>query len=601
MSRWISAITVLAVASLLAVTAPIAIAGEFIVSALSAVIWALASIGFGGAVLRRGSLVEAFAFGAGAIGLLIGLITMVYGITIPILCLVALIGLLGWFRKGELEHPRIPLYAIAGCAVWLIVGIIDAIAVPVDTDEVYQHLAIPSQLLSEGVLFGGFENPDSSRPLPLHMLWSGPLALGGFAAVKSFNLLFTVSLLMLVWKVASDRKASPTLAVAVLLGSFTFVREFGLAHNNIPTALWCLLALQAGINDNRWRMSAFSGMALAAKYTSAPVIVGIYLFWGLRSVHRAGIKSSLLVLLGLTSLALAWLAPWWINNAAQGFHPLFPYVGWPTHEFMMLEKYGMGRTLTDMLMLPWNITVHGDPTSFEFLGRVSPVFLLLMPAALFYGIKDRSPFLFVGSVGFIGWALGPHWLRYLIPAAPFIAIGVAEGFSKLTVGPRWAIALAWFVGLPSNLSPWVDGLMDKVNSIADEAAEVELLAQELSAWPAVDWINNETPVDAKVALLFSWPRAHLERQWTLGSVEDHIPTRTHLELHGDMALTQLRNSGVTYVLRGDVNFIHQTYPFMSESEFQESFVAPELALDELLLRDAVLVFEQGRYSVWRLL
>jgi hypothetical protein len=106
-----------------------------------------------------------------------------------------------------------------------------------------------------------------------------------------------------------------------------------------------------------------------------------------------------------------------------------------------------------------------------------------------------------------------------------------------------------------------------------------LLASEISSWPAVEWINNETPLDAKVALLFSWPRAHLQRAWTLGSVEDHIPTRTHLERYGDRALIQLRNSGVTYVLRGDIHFIHRTYPFMSESEFQESFVAPERSLE----------------------
>ena len=601
MNRWISTITVIAVAGLLSVTAPMVVAAELMVSALSALIWAISAVGVGGSVLRRASLVEAFAFGSGLMGVVIGVIAMVFGLTVPILCGVVLLGLFGWLRKGEVEMPSLPLYAVVGVAAWLLVGLVDATSVPVDTDEIYQHLAIPSQLLSGGALFGGLENPDSSRPLPLHMLWSGPMALGGFAAAKLFNLLFSLGLLLQVWKVAQHRKASSALAIGVLLGSFTFVREFGLAYNNIPTALWCLLALQSGIRDNTWRMAAFSGMALAGKYTAAPVVVGIYLFWFLRSTRRSGLSPSVQRVFVLTVAALVWLVPWWVNNVTQGLHPLFPYVGWPTHEFMMLEKYGMGRSPLDMLLLPWNITVHGDPTTFEFLGRVTPVVLLLLPAALFHGIKDRSPFLFVGAIGFVGWAIGPHWLRYLIPVAPIVAIAVAEGFSKLPRLPQYAIILAWFVGLPSNISPWVDGLKEKAHSIVSEEAELELLESEISSWPAVEWINNETPLDAKVALLFSWPRAHLQRAWTLGSVEDHIPTRTHLERYGDRALIQLRNSGVTYVLRGDIHFIHRTYPFMSESEFQESFVAPERSLDALLLRDAVLVFEQGRFSVWRLL
>ena len=601
MNRWISTITLVAVIGLISATAPVAVAGELMVAALSALVWALSAVGVGGAVLRRGTLVEAFAFGSGLLGIVIGVIVMFFGISASVLCGVGLLGLVGWLRKGELELPELPLYAVAGTAVWLVIGLIDASSVPVDTDEVYQHLAIPSQLLSEGVLFGGLENPDSSRPLPLHMLWSGPMALGGFTAVKLFNLLFTVALLLQVWKVAVQRKSSPVLAVGVLLGSFTFVREFGLAYNNIPTALWCLLALQACLEDKRWRMAAFSGMALAGKYTAAPVVVGIYLVWLFRSHRRGGLRSSIITVAALTAAALAWLLPWWINNATQGLHPLFPYVGWPMQEFMMLEKYGMGRSAMDMLLLPWNITVHGDPTTFEFLGRVTPVALLLLPSALYFGVKNRSPYLFVSVVGFVGWALGPHWLRYLLPVAPIIAIAAAEGFSKLPKGPMYAIGLAWFVGLPSNLSPWIDGLSERAASVISEDAEQELLSSDISSWPAVEWINNETPLDAKVALLFSWPRAHLERRWTLGSVEDHIPTRTHLELYGDRALTQLRNSGVTYVLRGDIHFIHRTYQFMSESEFHENFVAHERALDALLIRDAVLVFEHGRFSVWRLL
>ena len=86
----------------------------------------------------------------------------------------------------------------------------------------------------------------------------------------------------------------------------------------------------------------------------------------------------------------------------------------------------------------------------------------------------------------------------------------------------------------------------------------------------------------------------------LGSVEDHVPTRHLLFSRGDQSLAWLRAQGVTHVLAGKVHFIRKSYPFLDEETFEEQFVAAEAQLDALLLAEATLVFESGRYGVWRL-
>jgi len=377
----------------------------------------------------------------------------------------------------------------------------------------------------------------------------------------------------------------------------------GLAYNNLPTALWCLLALDNALEDKPRRMALFSGMALAAKYTAAPVVAGIFLAW----IFQKGL-SAFPKVLAWTGLALCIVAPWWIRNLAQGQHALFPYAGWESESvrFMMLEKYGMGREVLDLFALPWNLSVHAQTDSFVFLGRVTPAGLLLLPAGLFLALKNNKALWIAAGVSFVGWALGPHWLRYLLPAAPILALALSSGFIMLSTWARWAIYAAFLLGLPANLGPWANDLSVKGPAAFGQQSREAFLQERVRGWSAVDWINQNSPEEAGVALLFAWPKAYVERPILLGSVEDHIPSRVHLDREGDQALQVLKKAGVSHVLVGGIcdgckNFLHKSYPFLSEAQFEDQFRRPEQQLHSLLLKEATKVFESGKYSVWRLL
>ena len=139
-----------------------------------------------------------------------------------------------------------------------------------------------------------------------------------------------------------------------------------------------------------------------------------------------------------------------------------------------------------------------------------------------------------------------------------------------------------------------------------EAKTQAFLHDEIRGWEAVDWVNQHTPEDARVAMLFSWPKLYLERAAVLGSVEDHVPSRVFLERHGEQSLQKLKSSGVTHLVvagacDGCKNFLAKSYPFLSSSEFEEQFREPENLLRSLLIDDAAKVFESAKYSVWRLL
>ena len=206
----------------------------------------------------------------------------------------------------------------------------------------------------------------------------------------------------------------------------------------------------------------------------------------------------------------------------------------------------------------------------------------------------------IAVAGLLLWSLGTQWLRYLVPLMPIAALVASAGLARL---PRWAmapVALCWLLGMPGNLRP--------VTATAQEQAAVALgletqevfLERQLTAWPAIHWINEHSPADARVALLYSWQAALLERPWVLGSVEDHVPTRHFLALHGDQALDELRSAGVTHVLTSRVNFLHKSYTFLEKDAFLLQFELPEQQLEQALAINAVLMFEHGRHAVYKL-
>jgi hypothetical protein len=393
----------------------------------------------------------------------------------------------------------------------------------------------------------------------------------------------------------------------VLLSCGSVVQEFGLASNNLPTAICVLAALDAALSGRARALAIGAAAALSCKYSAGAPIAAVFLVAALPWKTR--------FLVGLSALAL--VAPWWIRNLAEGLHPLFPFAGWPHPEgsgatapmrFFFLEKYGAGRDAQAMLLLPWNAVMTGEFHSFRFLGRLNPVLLALSPLALL-GIRQPKvrAVLIAALLSFVGWAAGAHWLRHLLPALPLWALACGAGLDQAIqcarpvrlawIGGAWAVGLS---GLASNLGPVAAATADRIPVAMGAEPEVEYLRRTVDGYPAVEWANTHLPEDAQVALLFEWTGFLLERPSILGSVEDHIPTRHFLLSHREQSLDHLRELGVTHVITRRIHFLKKVYPFLDSDEFENSFTQPEAILDDLLLMETTLVYESNRTRVYRL-
>jgi hypothetical protein len=577
-----------------------------------ALLWTLAAIGAGGWVLDRcardetaGELQWAHALVTGMLlwglaGLGLGLIGALHA---PVLF--GLLLLMGgcWWLKPRVRPavPRVSTTAAFVGAFILLPGLIGALAPATGTDELYTHLAIPHQLLLDGGLSGGLLHPQGSRPLSLHLPYAAVMATGGAGAPAVFHWVLSAAVLLATFQMGRTHLESPVAGAcaALLVGaSWTFLSETARIGNDIPTALAVLVALDAALRGRGRLLAVAAGTALSFKYTAAGPIAGVFLVAALPWPRRAR--------MGL--VAIAFVAPWWIRNALEGLHPLFPFTGWPDvgvpMVFQHLDKYGAGRGIADMLLLPWNALMTAETNSFRFLGRLTPAFIALAPFTLWAarkaGIARRLTL--VSAITVVAWAVGPHWLRYLIPGLPVLALASAAGIPR--PDPGWAVAvgamIAGLFGVPANWMPLAVDTADRIAVVAGQESRHVYLDRHIEGYSAIRWANDHLPEDARVAMLFSWTGAHVNRLQVLGSVEDHTPTRHWLLTHGDDSLRALASAGVTHAIVRRVRFIEDAYPMLPPASFQTAFREPVQILRESLLMQAQLLFQDDQLAVYQM-
>jgi len=571
--------------------------------------WSAAALGAGGALLRRmaPAILDtptgwAHALISGLLlwglgGLVLGALGLLHtpGIVVLFVLMAA-----GWLVRPRLSLPTLGLVApVVGAAI-LGPLLLVALAPPTGTDALYYHLGVPLQMLMDGELVGGLLHPQGSRPMILHLPYAALIHGGGLTAPAIFHLLLSGALLALVVQVGEQhlgKRSAGAAAALLLLGSWTFMSEAGRAGNDVITGLAVLVALDAALRGNGRALALAAGTAWSLKYTATGPLIGIFL------VAQLPWRGRILSGLG----AVACVLPWWGRNLIEGMHPFFPFVGWPETSvpmaFQYMDKYGAGRGPVDFLLLPWRVMMEAEIDSFRFMGRLNPALMVLAPFGLWAAIKGGPArrIAIVALAGASGWAFGPHWLRYLLPTLPLLALAAAAG---LSVGrPRAlgaAALLAGLVGVPANWLEISESVADRIQVVSGQESPEKFLSREVRGFGAIAWANAHLPADAQVALLFSWSSAHLNRRQVLGSVEDHVPTRHWILHHPDRAIAALVEAGVTHAMVRRARFLPKAYPFLDPGVVDAQLQAPVRELEEQLLMKANLIHQDGPVRVYRL-
>jgi hypothetical protein len=502
--------------------------------------------------------------------------------------------------RGRAEAPWLALAATAGAF-----GFLAALAPEKEYDALWYHLNLPRLWLDAGRPVDQVEEYVSLYPLTWELVLGAGLTLGGAVAAKLLHFLCLPLLGALVWLAATRyvRAAPAAVAVALVVTTPTMLWESGTAYVDLALAFHAAaaayaLARYAELDERPWAVVAalqFGGAA-ATKHLGVILTLlslALYVLWMWRherSVWTAA-RRALLIGAGAALLPL----PWYVRAALASGNPVFPelfsvFGASPPERWDALTEHGLagfkarfgfGRSLVDLLALPWNVTVHGA----RFGGSVGPLFLLLVPAACI--VRRGRGVLILLAAAVAGYALvwasplSSYQIRFVMPIVAPAALLAAAGFRATTdAAGHWSahggrlIRVLVFALAVLNLPPFTEwherdrngwnGFLTHVLRetpiavVAGRESESSYLRSELPAFAAWQAINTRLPNDVRVLTFVGGDQFYARRPRI---PYDSTIARPAVSVGSDRApaaIDAMRRLGITHLLfdRRELDRLH---------------------------------------------
>ena len=376
--------------------------------------------------------------------------------------------------------------------------------------------------------------------------------------------------------------------------------EAGTAYVDLATVFYTALtglALAQGIaarDDKTLRLSAvLMGLTLSTKATALGTLglLGLGLLaWRLRG-PRQPMLPALRTTAGWGALALLVGSPWLIKSAVYTGSPVYPFFygllgghGWSAaaDEFSKTwnASFGMGHHLSDVVLVPWNMTlflVPGHPVpprSFNplhqsFNDYQTPLQSLppLLLGALFFAAflpKDgaKAPPVVLALGGFalgsgLLWLAVAQYARYLLPALPAFCL-LAAWVLVRTVEGRWraGYALAGLGVLSLGFSLLVGGslLTTQAPVVLGQEPREAYMTRGFPPYPAMQYVNTDLPANAKLVFYGNPLGFYCDKPYVWGE-PSHGTFIPYATFHSAEDLRQfLTARGYTHILVNTTNF-----------------------------------------------
>jgi len=372
-----------------------------------------------------------------------------------LLLIAAVASFAGWFVPQNFsQDSRGIKRSLSSLDKWLILplglllcaGLIHVLTPAIGNDSLTYHLAVPNLYINNHGFYYVPGNIFSNYPLHTEMLFLLGLVLHGEVLAKIIH--FSMALLVLI----SMRqfiehhlhgKASPLLCALIFFSIPSVFRNAHMAYHDMAMAFYSFLALFSFMNwfekrENGWLIlcGVFSGLTAATKYSGLllPLLGFLGILFGARKKKEKAGRAVVDLVLYFTGAVIAGI-PFYIKTGLLTGNPLYPFFydffggfGWSSEQARFysyfLHTLGMGRSLFDYILLPWNLSINAQMHSPLFDGVVGPVFILTLPFA--FGLKKTPDALKIASVYclffFLFWASSAQQIRYLIPIFPILAV-----------------------------------------------------------------------------------------------------------------------------------------------------------------------------------
>jgi len=475
-------------------------------------------------------------------------------------------------------------------------------------DEAIYHLAAPKSFVDAGRIYPLYDNFSGDMPLLAHMFYVVCLiAKADIAArVFSLSLAVTTAIALYAFGVRYFTRAIGALAMFGFFGAGMVLEVSVTTRIDVTLAGMGFCALYAMINyfetDSRgwlWASALLSGFSLGIKYTAAiwvSLMGAMFLYESLfRKHHR--IATVLGRGLMFSIIALAAFSPWMLKNYFFFRNPVYPFITgevavhgaqgtrfFNADDEQKMEAYldqsrrEIPQTFNQInaLMIEaeghrqerhpfrvWEFFTDPDRYSMGLAeGHHEPNYLFFLAPLLLILPKNRwIVWLALISVAFFLVVASSSWIaRYYVPIYPaltFIAVYVLVTLAeKLKAqAPIARILPVTAVGTAVALTLFIFALQFYVSGGASFLAGRLSRREFLQAgfyYPAIDYINHNTPGDSKVMLIGAQMGYQLQRPYLAEVGWDSVEWQRLMIRNNsiDSINEDIKRQGITHFLYG---------------------------------------------------
>ncbi|MEY3600987.1 MAG: hypothetical protein RL169_231 [Armatimonadota bacterium] len=519
-------------------------------------------------------------------------------------------GVLSWLIGLTKEKPtlllKLPKLSLQGClviATCLLVTVsagIAAAAPPgtLEWDTLSYHFAVPKTWLRAGRIFFVPYDHHSNFPFTMQLGYMAMLSAGSEAAAKWLHTLSGLALAVSVYattrRLLPDSKFAPLVAVGTLLSTPMVFWEMTVAYVDIATTLFTWMSLSillvlvktegetSPTQTERLRMLILSGVlmgcALGTKMT-------VLLFWGMILVGMLAYgviirKTQIPTAIGHASLwgslGLIVGSPWYIKTFLYTGNPVYPYFYqifggkyWTAEHAARYTAdqaaFGLGKKPVDALLAPWNLVneallIGQKPWIFtEYVQFGLAPTLVIALVGLFWVTPKLSREAI--AILLFGLGIGASWFvlmqqtRYLLPGLPCAAVLTAVVFVSSSKPVRACLSAILGICFLWTLSVGMPLLNDGLNTVTSRQSREDQIFRRLGPLGRASiWINQNTPIDAKVALFDEVRGYYIDRQvlWAEPNHADGLLPWTSFADSADLA-RELKKRGYTVILINQAN------------------------------------------------
>jgi len=523
---------------------------------------------------------------------------------------------------------------------------------PISRDALIHHLAVPKLWFKHG---GYYEIPwaeYSYYPVYINLLYLVCLYFKNDIAPKFIHFGFGVATGWLIYLYLKQKLGRSwgllgmvifvTTPIAVWLSTSAYV-DLGMTFFTTGSVLAFIRWRDSEYWQFKWfLMSSFCmGIAIGSKYNAliAWFIVNLMVMFSyVRDTNRQVGALQYGILFFVISALVA--SPWYLKNYLQTGNPFYPlfssFFKLLNHQtvqgvlhgqaiekagkisFFEMRKVMYGESFWETLLIPVRMFFQGKDASYQyFQGSLNPILIIFLPFTLLnkkHG-KDKIYFVcFTVIFIFMAYFLTAKQVRYILPVLPFLSILAVMGIkdvmdklkeetflSSLQLGKNLkSIArILLFTGVAILLILNFNYLKSRKNFIkpfpyvmGKETKEV-FLKRHLLHYDAVEYINNNLPMDAKIFTMFLGRRGYYldkayqnESSFGMNTIENMVKSSEDEKKFKEY----IRSMNVTHILmRTDLvnNFL------------KDNFSIPEIKrFTNLLTKYCKLIYESNGYSIW---